>query len=286
MKLGTFRHAGQLLPGRIEGEEIVNLVDAGLPEDLKSILDLGHETMSAVARANGSKLPLSEVTLEAPIQRPGKFFGIGLNYDDHIKETGLEKPTFPVFFNKQSTCVSGPFGKIHRPRVSNHLDYEGELGVVIGRRCRHVPRDRAGDVIAGFCVVNVVSVRDWQMKSKTFVVGKGFDTHGPHGPWITTSDEAGDPHNLDLKTWVNGELRQNSNTSNLTYDCYELIETITKVCTMEPGDIISTGTPSGVALGFDPPKWLVPGDRVKIEIQNLGFIENTVIDEPLDTDRV
>jgi 2-keto-4-pentenoate hydratase/2-oxohepta-3-ene-1,7-dioic acid hydratase in catechol pathway len=224
--------------------------------------------------------------LHAPVLRPPKILAIGLNYADHIEETKLETPKFPMFFNKQATAANGPYAPIHMPRVSDKLDYEGELGFVIGRRCRHVPRDRAHEVIAGFVVCNDVSVRDWQMRAQTFTLGKSFDTHAPFGPYIVTSDEVGDPHNLTLKTFVNGEQRQNSNTKHLVFDCYTQIETLTQAFTLEPGDVVLTGTPSGVGIGFKPPKYLVVGDKVRIEIEKLGYIENEVIAEPATTDMI
>ena len=172
---------------------------------------------------------------------------------------------------------------IQRPRVSAALDYEGELGFVIGRRCRHVPRDRAHEVIAGYIIVNDVSVRDWQRRAATMTLGKSFDTHGPCGPWIVTPDEIGDPHTLELRTLVNGEERQHSNTRHLFFNCFEQIETLSTVFTLQPGTIISTGTPAGVAGAMKPPKWLKPGDVVRIEIERIGHIESRVIDEPPDT---
>ena len=162
------------------------------------------------------------------------------------------------------------------PRVSAAVDYEGELGFVIGRRCRHVPRARAHEVIAGYLCVDDVSVRDWQMRVATWTMGKSFDTHGPIGPWITTSDEVGDPHGLRLRTWVNGELRQDSNTKQLIFDCYALVEHLSTGFTLEPGDVIATGTPSGVGAVMKPPKFLRAGDVVRIEIDGLGALENPV----------
>jgi 2-keto-4-pentenoate hydratase/2-oxohepta-3-ene-1,7-dioic acid hydratase in catechol pathway len=174
---------------------------------------------------------------------------------------------------------------VHVPRVSHRLDYEGELAFVIGRRCRHVPAARAPEVIAGYVVANDVSVRDWQARSQTVTLGKSWDTHGPLGPWLTTPDEVGDPHALELRTFVNGELRQHSSTKNLVHGCYALVELLSTVCTLEPGDVISTGTPQGVGRWFQPPRWLVPGDVVRVEIERLGFLENPVIEEPADTAR-
>jgi 2-keto-4-pentenoate hydratase/2-oxohepta-3-ene-1,7-dioic acid hydratase in catechol pathway len=170
--------------------------------------------------------------------------------------------------------------------VSPLLDYEGELGFVIGRRCRHVPRDRAHEVIAGYLVVDDVTVRDWQLRVPTWTLGKSFDTHGPIGPWIVTPDEIGDPHALDLRTWVNGELRQHSNTKQLIFDCFAQVEHLSTAFTLEPGDIISTGTPSGVGGAMQPPRFLVAGDVVRVEIERIGHIENRVIAEPLDTARM
>jgi 2-keto-4-pentenoate hydratase/2-oxohepta-3-ene-1,7-dioic acid hydratase in catechol pathway len=179
--------------------------------------------------------------------------------------------------------VTGPGDPIHLPRASSALDYEGELGFVIGRRCRHVPRDRAREVIAGYVIVNDVSVRDWQRRAPTMTLGKSFDTHGPVGPWIVTPDEVGNPHALDLRTFVNGEQRQHSNTKNLIFDCFAQVETLSTVFTLLPGTIVSTGTPGGVAAAMNPPKWLKAGDVVRIEIEKIGKLENEVIDEPAGT---
>jgi 2-keto-4-pentenoate hydratase/2-oxohepta-3-ene-1,7-dioic acid hydratase in catechol pathway len=208
---------------------------------------------------------------------------MGLNYADHVAEMGAEKPEFPIFFNKQSTCVVGPHDPIHRPRVSSALDYEGELGFVIGRRCRHVPEERAHEVIAGYLIVNDVSVRDWQLRVPTMTLGKSFDTHGPIGPWIVSPDEIGDPHALGIRTWVNDELRQESNTKQLIFNCFAQVAHLSTAFTLEPGDIISTGTPGGVGISMKPPGFLVAGDRVRIAIERIGQIENRVIEEPAGT---
>jgi len=220
--------------------------------------------------------------LLAPIPRPPKFLAIGLNYMDHIKETGIEAPAFPVFFNKQTTCVIGPGEAIHRPRVSTLLDYEGELGIVIGRRCRHVPLARALDVVAGYVVVNDVTVRDWQLRSPTMTMGKSFDTHGPIGPWLVTADEIPDPQALGIRTWVNGALLQDGSTRDMVYSCAQQIEHLSTAFTLEPGDIISTGTPAGVGIVRKPPVLLKAGDVVRVEIERVGALENPVIEEPAD----
>jgi len=226
----------------------------------------------------GDRHPLEGVRLLAPVG-PRKFLGIGLNYADHIAESGMEAPEFPVFFNKQSTCVVGPGDDVHMPRVSSLLDYEGELAIVIGQRCRHVSEEHAAKVIAGYTITNDLSVRDWQLRTPTMTLGKSFDTHGPLGPWVVTADELGDPHSLSIKTWVNDELRQDGNTSEMIYDCFQQVAHLSEAFTLEPGDVIATGTPSGIAAAMEGRPWLKPGDRVRVEIDGLGAIENEVVQE-------
>ena len=289
MKLATFTHAGSTRIGAVDGEAIVDLAAAApsLPRDMLGFLEAGSEALAAAkaAIASGPRLPLASVRLEAPIARPPKFLAVGLNYADHVAESGVEKPKHPTIFNKQSTCVIGPGDAIHVPRASHVLDYEGELGFVIGRRCRHVSRDDAADVIAGYLVVNDVTVRDWQLRTPTWTMGKSFDTHGPIGPWIVTTDELSDPHRLSLRTWVNGELRQESNTKELIFDCFSLVEHFSTAFTLEPGDVVATGTPSGVGITRTPPLLLEAGDIVRIEIEGIGRLENPVIDEPREAAR-
>ena len=288
MKIATFTHRGATRLGVVTDGEIVDLAAAapGLPTDLVSLFAAGADavaTAKALAAKATARIALDEVHLEAPVARPPKFLAIGLNYADHVEESGMPRPDVPVFFNKQSTCVTGPTDPIHLPRVSPLLDYEGELAFVVGRRCRHVPRERAHEVIAGYLIVNDVSVRDWQLRVPTMTMGKSFDTHGPMGPWMVTADEVGDPHELELRTWVNGELRQHSNTKHLIFDCYAQVEHLSTAFTLEPGDVISTGTPSGVGGAMKPPRFLQVGDVVKIEIEKIGAIENEVIEEPAET---
>jgi len=240
-------------------------------------------TAARQAVSGGTRLPLADVRLEAPVRHPPKYLAIGLNYADHVKEAGMEAPKNPLFFNKQATCVVGPDAPIHLPRASTYLDYEGELAFVIGRRCRHVPRDRAHEMIAGYLVANDVSVRDWQLRTPTMTMGKSFDTHGPLGPWLVTPDEIDDPHALELRTWVNGELRQHSNTRELIFDCFAQIEHLSTAFTLEPGDVVTTGTPSGVGGALKPPRFLEAGDVIRIEIEQVGILENAVIEEPAST---
>src|SRR5271168_5285998 len=217
MKIATFTHDGATRIGVVVEDSIVDLAAAvsELPREMIAFLAAGGRAIDRAAGAaknSAHRITLKSVKLEAPIARPPEFLAIGLNYADHVEETKMKRPEFPMFFNKQTSCVTGPGDPIHLPRASTALDYEGELGFVIGRRCRHVPRARAHEVIAGYIVVHDVSVRDWQFKAQTMTLGKSFDTHGPMGPWIVTPDEVGDPHALELHTWVNGEQRQHSNT--------------------------------------------------------------------------
>jgi 2-keto-4-pentenoate hydratase/2-oxohepta-3-ene-1,7-dioic acid hydratase in catechol pathway len=284
MKLATFTHEGRTRIGAVDGEDIVDLTVAApdLPHEMVAFLRAGPTALSAAHAAIGSgeRLPLADIRLEAPIARPPKFLAVGLNYADHVSEAKMETPQHPMIFNKQSTCVTGPTDPVHVPRVSHVVDYEGELGFVIGRRCRHVSREDAPDVIAGYLVVNDVTVRDWQFRVPTWTMGKSFDTHGPIGPWIVTPDELPDPHRLDIRTWVNGELRQESNTKELIFDCFDLVEHLSTAFTLEPGDIVATGTPSGIGIVMKPPQLLEAGDVVRIAIDGIGEIENPVIDEP------
>ncbi len=284
MKLATFSHDGATRIGLVDADEVVDLAAAApdLPREMVAFLEAGPEALSRAhaALADGPRLPRADVRLEAPIARPPKFLAVGLNYADHVAESGMEAPKHPTVFNKQSTCVVGPDAPVHVPRASHALDYEGELGFVIGRRCRHVSREDAPDVIAGYLVVNDVSVRDWQLRTPTWTMGKSFDTHGPIGPWIVTPDELPDPHQLRLRTWVNDELRQESNTKELIFDCFGLVEHFSTAFTLEPGDVVATGTPAGVGIGMKPPRLLQAGDVVRIEIEGIGELSNPVIDEP------
>ena len=284
MRLVTFSHAGSTRIGRLDGDEIIDFGGSSLPATMLALLEAGPEALTAAGSTDGPRVARAEARLESPLARPPKILAVGLNYADHVAEANMETPQFPMIFNKQSTAIVGPYDEIHRPRASDKLDYEGELAIVIGKRCRHVPKERAHEVIAGYTVSNDVSVRDWQIRVPTFTMGKSFDTHCPLGPAIVTADEiGGSPSNLDIKTFVNGDKRQDSNTKHLIFDCFHLIEHLSTAFTLEPGDVISTGTPSGVAGVMKPPKWLVPGDVIRIEIEGLDAIENTVIEEPAET---
>jgi 2-keto-4-pentenoate hydratase/2-oxohepta-3-ene-1,7-dioic acid hydratase in catechol pathway len=267
--------------GIVEGEEVVDLSASETPaEPAAALEELGPERLAALA-TNAPRLPLSEVRLLAPAV-PRKYLAIALNYRDHIEEMGMEAPEVPVFFNKQVTCVVGSGADVHMPKVSTFLDYEAELAVVIGKRCRHVPAERAHDVIAGYTCANDVSVRDWQGKAQTMTIGKSFDTHGPLGPWLVTADELGDPSDLAIRCTVNDEPRQDARTSQMVFDCFQQVSHLSEAFTLEPGDTIATGTPSGVGLGRQPVRenLLHVGDTVKVEIEGIGELVNTVVEEP------
>jgi len=286
MKLVTFSYQGLCRVGAVVDNVVVDsLGEADIPQTMLELLVAGQPALNALQQLIDSqqqRIALSDVKLMAPIPRPGKFLGVGLNYADHIAETALEKPEYPTFFTKQSTCVIAQGEAIHAPKVSEKLDYEVELAFVIGQRCRHVSLENAHKVIAGYTLVNDVSVRDWQFRSPTWTLGKSFDTHGPMGPWIVTADEINDPHNLNLQTWIDDELRQSSNTQHMIFNCYEMIAYLTQAMTLEPGDVIATGTPSGVGVKMKPRGYMKAGQTVKIEIEHIGSLVNPVIDEPDD----
>lgn len=284
MKLVTFKHQGISRVGAVVDDVVVDgLARNNIPQSMLEFLETGPIGIAALQElidSRQARIPLDEVKLLAPVPRPGKFLGIGLNYADHIAETALEKPEYPTFFTKQSSCVIADGDAIHLPAVSEKLDYEVELAFVIGQRCRHVPLEKADEVIAGYTIVNDVTVRDWQFRTPTWMIGKSFDTHGPMGPWIVTKDEIIDPHNLSLKTWVDDELRQSSNTGHMIFNIYQMIAYLSQAMTLEPGDVIATGTPSGVGVKMQPRGYMRAGQVVKIEIENIGSLSNPVINEP------
>jgi 2-keto-4-pentenoate hydratase/2-oxohepta-3-ene-1,7-dioic acid hydratase in catechol pathway len=258
VKLATFLAPdNSVMAGAVEGDRVhafadhVHVVDvlAGAP---------------AVVTERG--WTLDEVTLLAPVPEPGTIYAIGLNYAKHIEETGAQKPETPIVFVKVRGAVAPPGGPIRCPEAVRRLDYEGELTIVMGAEGR----------IAGYCIADDVTGRDLQGREPQWTRAKGADTFCPFGPWVTTADEVEDPQSLGLRTWVNGELRQDSNTSDLIFGCQELVDFIAQTCTLRPGDLILTGTPSGVGQGFDPPRFLKSGDVIRIAIEGLGEIEHSV----------
>ncbi|HTW15620.1 MAG TPA: fumarylacetoacetate hydrolase family protein [Nocardioides sp.] len=281
MKLARFRvGSGPVRLGRVDGDHVTD-VSAEVGTSLRAILPDLPALRERIEAAAGETLPLAAVTLEAPVDEPQKYLGIGMNYREHAEEArqaGIPIPTSQLWFNKQVSCLNGPYGDLVKPDLSDALDYEIELGVVIGRRCKHVSVEDARSVIAGYLVTNDVSVRDWlQKRSPTFTLGKSFDTHGPIGPWLTTDDEIADPLDLQMTLTVNGEVRQDWRTNDMIYDVYEQIAYLSQVFTLMPGDILATGTPSGI--GAPTGRFLKIGDVVRAEISGLGAIENTVVAE-------
>jgi 2-keto-4-pentenoate hydratase/2-oxohepta-3-ene-1,7-dioic acid hydratase in catechol pathway len=224
-------------------------------------------------------LPLADLTLAAPVPNPQKILAIGLNYADHIEETGLPTPTNQLWFSKLPNAVNAPHGDIELPRTGTQMDWEVEMVAVIGKGGRHISADEAPAHVFGYAVGNDVSMRDWQMKTPQWILGKSFDTHAPFGPAIVTADEIGDPHGLDITCSVNGEMRQSSNTRHLLFSVWDQIEELSRVMTLMPGDVIFTGTPGGVGMGMQPPVYLQPGDVVRCAISGLGAIENRVVAE-------
>jgi 2-keto-4-pentenoate hydratase/2-oxohepta-3-ene-1,7-dioic acid hydratase in catechol pathway len=283
MKLLRFDDAGRARLGVLAGECIVPLdALADVYPTMLSIIAGGVDsltTVRAIADAGKDKLPLAGVALLAPIERPGKYMAIGMNFKKHAEEAaalGVEKPKRQFWFNKQTSCIAGPYDPID-PGVSEKVDYEVELGLVIGRAAKGVSEAEASAHVFGYTVANDVSARDWQFHSPTFTMGKSFDTHGPIGPWIVTADEIGDPHRLRLRCWVNGELRQDSDTSQLIFNVWQQISYLSTAFTLEPGDLIATGTPEGVGVARQPPVFLQPGDVVRSEVEKIGTIENRVL---------
>jgi 2-keto-4-pentenoate hydratase/2-oxohepta-3-ene-1,7-dioic acid hydratase in catechol pathway len=273
--------AGAPALGLVEGDEVVDLSGVDVAQEPARALDtVGREGLEGLA-TNAPRMPLSEVQLLAPAA-PRKYLAIALNYADHIAEMGMEAPEVPVFFNKQVTCVVGPGADVHMPKVSTFLDYEAELAVVIGKRCRHVPVERAHEVIAGYTCANDLSVRDWQGRARTMTLGKSFDTHGPLGPWLVTPEEIGDPQDLRIRCYVDDELRQDASTAEMVFDCFQQVSHLSEAFTLEPGDVIATGTPAGVGLGRKPvsESILHVGQTVRVEIERIGELVNTVAEEP------
>jgi len=259
VKLATFLAPGSARPR-------TGVVEDGSVRALTAGLDVGDVLAGAAAELAAESWALSEVTLLAPVPESATVYGIGMNYAKHIAELGVETPASPVVFVKVRGSVAPPGGPIRCPEVVRRLDYEGELTVVIGAEGR----------IAGFCVADDVTARDLQGREPQWARAKGADTFCPVGPWVTTADEVDDPGRLVLRTWVNREPRQESSTADMIFGCDELVRFIAETCTLRPGDLILTGTPSGVGMGMDPPQFLKSGDVVRIEVDPLGYIEHAV----------
>jgi 2-keto-4-pentenoate hydratase/2-oxohepta-3-ene-1,7-dioic acid hydratase in catechol pathway len=275
MKLVRYADKSGNSLGVVNKEGVIDLRKhwPALRDDMIALIEMWPDISSALAKLVADSAPdaaLADVRLLAPVGRPGKILAIGLNYADHIKETGQPTPPHQIWFTKAVTAINGPFDPVELPMASEQVDYEAELVVIIGKRCKNVAKEHAREVVFGYCAGNDVSVRDWQLRTSQWVLGKSFDTHAPIGPWIVTPDEIGDPHALGC---VNGEQRQSSNTRHLIFDVFDQIAHLSRAMTLEPGDAIFTGTPGGVGLAMSPPQWLKAGAKVRVEIDRIGAIE-------------
>lgn len=280
MQLVTFQQNGTAKPGAILGDKIVGLEGAGFSTMLHLIRG-GSEALQRVKAClnNPPKdeiIPLAEARLLAPLSNPPKIICVGLNYRDHARECNAEIPTVPTLFSKYTTSIIGPGAAIVLPKNSKEPDYEAEFAVVIGKVGRYISKNRWRDHVFGYTNLNDVSARDYQMATSQWMVGKTFDTFAPMGPAIVTSDEIADPQALDIQMIINGEVLQNSNTSQMVFGIPELIEYISSVFTLEPGDVISTGTPAGVGEAKTPPRWLRPGDHVVVRISGIPELHSEV----------
>ena len=285
MKLVTFQSGAAPELGVVLAEDRLAPLSRAAPRLASDMIDLitrwpelGREVRRIVDHPQET-LPFEPAQLLAPVPRPPKILAIGLNYADHIAESGQPTPTHQTWFAKAATAANGPFAPVQVPKASSAVDYEAELVAVIGVRGRHISRQAAHDAVFGYCCGNDVSVRDWQLRTSQWVLGKSFDTHAPFGPWITTADEVGDPHALGIRCFVNGDKRQESNTRHLVFDVWAQVEHVSQAMTLEPGDVIFTGTPAGVGMAMNPRQNLKAGDRVRVEIDGLGAIENVMEDE-------
>jgi len=284
MRLVTYAlPGGPALPGIVVGDRLHCLQPAGFG----GILDVVAGGAAALAAIRSylagapaaAAIPLDSVTLFAPILKPPKIICVGLNYRDHAAEAKAEILEVPTIFSKFGTALTGPGAPIVLPKNSSKPDYEAELGVVIGTGGRHIPAAHWREHVFGYTCVNDVSARDYQLQTTQWLMGKTFDTFCPMGPWVTTADEIEDPHELDITCEINGEVLQSSNTRHLIFKIPALIEFLSSVFTLEPGDVISTGTPAGVGFARRPQRWLRPGDEVVVRVQGLGELRNPVVAE-------
>ncbi len=287
MKLVTFEQNGKTGIGALRADDTIVALGAAapnLPTDMKSFLAAGADALAA-AQQPASNAPASAIVkrgavkLRAPVTNPGKIICVGLNYADHAKEAGLPLPEYPTVFSKYSNTVNDPGGNIVLPKISAEPDYECELGVVIGRRAKNVSQADALSYVAGYLPFHDVSARDFQGRTSQWTLGKTFDTFAPMGPALVTSDEVGDPHTLDIQLSIGGEVLQKSNTSNLIFKIDFLVSYLSAIMTLEPGDVIATGTPAGIGGARNPKRFLKPGETVRIEIAKLGVLENPVVAE-------
>lgn len=284
MKIVTFRRGGRAPEaGVVLSGRVISLAESGY-DDVISLAAQGDEGRARVENWVYNPPPSASTSLEsveilAPVPRPPKLICVGLNYRDHAIETKMEIPKLPTIFNKFPNTVIGPGDPIVLPKISERPDYEAELAFVIGRGGRHIPAERWKDHVFGYTIVNDVSARDYQMATTQWLMGKTFDTFAPMGPWIVTADEIADPHALDISLEIGGEVLQRSNTRELIFRIPDLIAFISSVVTLEPGDVVSTGTPSGVGFARNPPRYLKAGEEVTIRVQGIGSLTNPVVAE-------
>ena len=278
MKLVTYQSDTGERVGIVQDEQ---LYDAGFDGDMVAAIARWDDVRASFEQrvASSEGMPLAEAKLLAPVPRPGKIWAIGLNYADHIAESGMETPKTQVWFTKASTSVNGPFDDIEIAKGTGTADYEVEMVAVIGKAGRYISAKDAKDHVFGYCVGNDVTERFWQHVGPQWSLGKSFDTHAPMGPWLTTADEIADPHALGIRCSVNGEERQNSNTRHLVFDLWQQIAHLSIAMTLQPGDVIFTGTPGGIGAAMEPRKFLQPGDIVRCEIDSLGAIEGTMVQD-------
>ncbi len=282
MRFVTFESDKKARPGVVnEQGDLVDLGYAGF-DSLLQVIEAVAEGRLDLKNLQPSDrvLKLDSVRLLAPIPTPRKLICVGLNYLDHAKESGAEIPNVPTIFNKFATAVIAPKDNIVLPKISTSPDYEGEFAVVIGKGGRKIAAENWREHVFGYTIVNDVTARDYQRATTQWLMGKTFDTFAPMGPWITAADDIADPHNLDIRTEINGEVLQDSNTRELIFKVPELVAFLSSVFTLQPGDIISTGTPSGVGFARKPPRWLRAGDKIVVTIQGIGQLENGVVAEP------
>jgi 2-keto-4-pentenoate hydratase/2-oxohepta-3-ene-1,7-dioic acid hydratase in catechol pathway len=282
MKLIRFQHKNRQSLGVIKDQGLIDITQhLSQYTTMNSIIVAGKQALFELRELLNSTepdYPLDAVKLLAPIERPGKYLAIGMNFKKHEEEAdklGVERRKFQTWFNKQTSCIAGPYDDI-QTGVTAKLDYEVELALVIGKPAKGVSEQNAREHIFGYVVANDVSARDWQFHTPTFTMGKSFDTHGPIGPWLVTADEIDDPQNLDLRCYVNGQIRQSNNTSQMIHSINAQIAYLSTAFTLETGDLIATGTPEGVGVAMDPPVFLQPGDIVRCEVAGIGAIENRV----------
>ena len=288
MKLVTFQFGAELRPGVLtkrDGRDVVvdlQQTDPSLPGSVRELLEAGPEALARAAQAADAArdtLDAAAVKLAAPIPNPGKILCIGLNYADHAAESGQPLPDYPIVFSKYSNTVIGSGEAIILPKATDMVDYEAELGFVIGKRGRHISEADALDHVAGYMPINDVSARDYQERVSQWTMGKSFDTFAPMGPALVTSDEVGDPHKLAIRLWIGDEVLQDSSTSQLIFSIPKLVADISEVMTLEPGDIVSTGTPPGVGAARTPQRFLRAGETCHIEIEKLGVLSNPIVAE-------